>query len=107
MSRVQARHRVIAVVALTLTLAGAPAVWAAPLSQTPATTVGAANWLDSAAAWFGGLLDLFAGITPTGKAPKGPDSATSPAIIIIDGGGGGHINTGSCIDPLGGNKCNY
>lgn len=106
MSRVQARLRVTAVVALTLALAGAPAVWAAPLSQTPATTVGAANWLDSAAAWFGGLLDLFAGITPTGKATTGPDSATPNAITYIGGGGGSTPNSGSCIDPLGGNKCN-
>lgn len=105
MSRVQARLRVTAVVTLTLVLAGAPVVSAAPLSQTPATTVGAANWLDSAAAWLGGLLDLFPGITPAGKAPKGPDSATSPAIID-GGGGGGYLNSGSCIDPLGGNKCN-
>lgn len=105
MSRVQARLRVTVVVALTLVLAGAPAVWAAPRSQTPATTVGAANWLDSAAAWLGGLLDLFAGITPTGKTPKGPE-ATSNAITYIGGGGGGsQTNSGSCIDPLGGNKC--
>ncbi|HYH45677.1 MAG TPA: hypothetical protein VEG34_08315 [Thermoanaerobaculia bacterium] len=94
MSRVQARHRVIAVVTLTLVLAGAPAVWAAPRSKAPATTVGAANWFDSAAAWLGGLRDLFAGITPTGKAPKGPgpDSVSQ-------------AQTGSCIDPLGGKKC--
>lgn len=107
MSRVQARLRVTVVVALTLVLAGAPAVWAAPRSQTPATTVGAANWLDSAAAWFGGLWDLFTGLTPTGKAPKGPSNATSSVIIGTGGGGGNHTNTGSCIDPLGGGRCSY
>jgi hypothetical protein len=97
MSRVQARLRVTAVITLTLVLAGAPAVWAAPLAKTPAATVGSANWLDSAAAWLGGVLDLFTGITPTGKAPKAPKA---PGLDSVSQG-----QTGSCIDPLGGRKC--
>lgn len=104
MSRVQARLRVVSVIALTLVLAGSPAAWAAPRAKSTATTVSAASWVDAATAWFAGLFDRLAR-TETNKN-RGV-SATSGAVTYVPGGGGGSTTqSGSCIDPLGGNKCN-
>ncbi len=102
MSRVQARLGVVAVVALTLVLAGAPSAAAAPFSQAP-SVVSSFDWLAAAAAWFGDLLGGFGAIVPTGKAPQAPASVTDPFIAGGGNGGGGNYrpNTGSCIDPEG------
>ncbi len=101
MSRVQA-HRVVFVVALTLVLAGTPAAWAAPLSPSAATT---GSWFDAAASWFAGLFDVFA--FGGADVPESTPTATTSAITYGSGSGGGsQTNSGSCIDPLGGNRCN-
>jgi putative copper export protein len=104
MSRVQARLRVVAVIALVLVLAGASSAAAGPLTKGSTPTVGTAiHWLDAVSAWIGGLFD-FSGSKDvrktTGKAPQGPTSAAAPAL-----GDNAHLNNGSCIDPMGGPRC--